>query len=138
LTRVGDTSALYALFSQEDEFHERAVVEVGEAEPLVVPAEILVETVDLIAYRFTFEAAKQALAYVLNLPHVSVADRVELGAVQGVFEGAQGSLSLADAIVVQTCVALGAGALAYDEDLLAEVKRRRARPTRGKRAAREG
>ena len=137
MTRVADTSALYALFSEEDAFHPRAVDQVGDVDPIVVPSEILVETIDLIAYRFTFEAARQALAYLLHLPHVSVADRVEVGPVQTVFDEARGSLSLADAFVVQTCAALGADALAYDEDLLTEV-RRRARPKRRRGSAREG
>ena len=137
MTRVADTSALYALFSATDAFHKRAVEEVGETEPIVVPSEILVETVDLVAYRSTFEAAKRALAYLVQLPHVNIADRVDVGAVQGIFGEAHGTLSLADAFVVQTCLALGAEALAYDEDLVREIRRRRPKPKRTEESTEE-
>jgi len=138
LTHVGDTSVLYALFSEDDAFHERAKNDVGESEPIVVPSEVLVETVDLIAYRSTHDAARQALAYLLQLPHVSLSERVEVGAVRAIFDDAKGSLSLADAFVVQTCLALGADALAYDQKILTEVRRRRPRPRRRAGAARDG
>ena len=137
MTRVGDTSVLYALFSEEDAFHERAMNDVGESEPIVVPSEILVETVDLIAYRSTHGTAKRALTYLLQLPHVSLSERVEVGAVQAIFDGAKGRLSFADAFVVQTCLSLAADVLAYDERILAEVRRRHPRPKRRACAARE-
>lgn len=124
MTRVADTSALYALFSENDQFHERAARDVGDPDPIVVPTEILVETVDLLAYRFGFKAARQALRYLLGLPHVSLSEKVEFGAVLDVYEGAKGALSLADAFVVQTCLVLGAGALAYDRRIAMETRRR--------------
>ena len=125
MTRVADTSVLYALFSEGDRFHSRAKDDVGDPDPLVIPTEVLVETIDLLAYRFGSEAGRKALDSLLGLPHVRVAERVELPPVRRIYEAARGRLSLADAFVVQTCVALGADPLAYDEDILAECKRRR-------------
>ena len=125
MTRVADTSALYALFSENDRFHERAVRDAENPDPIAIPTEILVETVDLLAYRFGFRAATLALHYLLQLPHVGLADKVEFGAVLGIYDGAKGAMSLADAFVVQTCMALGAGALAYDRRIVAETRRRR-------------
>lgn len=125
MTRVGDTSALYALFSEADRFHERAVRDIGEPDPIVIPTELLVETVDLLAYRFGFTAATRALKFLLQLPHVSLSERVEFGAVSEIYERARGALSLADSFVVQTCVALGAAALAYDRRIVSETRRRR-------------
>ena len=124
MTRVADTSALYALFSEDDRFHERAVRDAGDPDPIAVPTEILVETIDLLAYRFGFKAARQALEFLLGLPHVSLSERVEFGPVLDIYDGAKGALSLADAFVVQTCLALGAAALAYDRRITMETRRR--------------
>ncbi len=123
--RVADTSALYALFSEEDGFHERAVSDFSSSDPIAVPSEILVETIDLLAYRFGASAGKKALDFLLGLPHVSIAEKVEFSAVKGIYDGTKGKLSLADAFVVQTCAALGAGALAYDRRIVAELRKRR-------------
>ncbi|MFQ6107764.1 MAG: PIN domain-containing protein [Thermoplasmata archaeon] len=123
--RVADTSALYALFSEDDRFHEKALKDVGAPEPIAVPSEILVETTDLIAYRFGAGAGREALEALVQLPHVSVAERVELSAVKEIYDRAK--ISLADAFVVQTCLALGAEVLAYDGRIVAELRKRRPR-----------
>ena len=123
--RVADTSVLYALFSEEDRFHDRAVNDVSSSDPITVPSEVLVETIDLLAYRFGVGAGKKALDFLLKLPHVSIAEKGEFGAVKGIYDGAKGKLSLADAFVVQTCAALGAGVLAYDRRIVAELRKRR-------------
>ena len=123
--RVADTSVLYALFSEEDRFHDGAVNDVSSSDPVAVPSEILVETIDLLAYRFGVCAGKKALDFLLKLPHVSIAEKVEFGAVKGIHDGAKGELSLADAFVVQICAALGAGVLAYDGRIVAELRKRR-------------
>jgi predicted nucleic acid-binding protein len=122
--RVADTSALYALFSEDDRFHERALKDVSSPEPIAVPSEILVETMDLIAYRFGGDAGRRALDALVQLPHLSVAEKVELSAVKEIYDRAKG-MSLADAYVVQTCVALGAEVLAYDKRIGAELRKRR-------------
>ncbi|MCJ2556759.1 MAG: type II toxin-antitoxin system VapC family toxin [Candidatus Thermoplasmatota archaeon] len=121
--RVADTSALYALFSEDDRFHKRALKDVSGPDPIVVPSEILVETIDLLAYRFGRSAGRKALDSLLQLPHVRVAEKVELSAVGEIHS--RGKLSLADAFVVQTCVALGADVLAYDRRIVAELRKRR-------------
>ena len=122
--RVADTSVLFALFSEEDRSHESAVDDVGSSDPITIPSEILVETIDLLAYRFGAGAGSKALDFLLKLPHVSIAEKVEFSAVKGIYDGAKGRLSLADAFVVQTCAALGAGVLAYDRSIVAEVRKR--------------
>ncbi len=125
MTRVADTSALYALFSEEDRFHERAVEGVGDPDPIVVPTEILAETIDLLTYRFGFVAGRRALDFLLGLPHVGIAEKVEVAAVRAIYRAARGRLSLADSFVVQTCLALGGEPLAYDRQILRELGRRR-------------
>jgi predicted nucleic acid-binding protein len=122
--RVADTSALYALFSEDDRFHERALNDMSAPDPVAIPSEILVETIDLLACRFGPGAGRKALDSLLKLPHVRVTEKVELSAVKEVYDRAKG-MSLADAFVVQTCVALGAEVLAYDRRLVAELQKRR-------------
>jgi predicted nucleic acid-binding protein len=122
--RVADTSALYALFSEDDRFHERALNDMSAPDPVAIPSEILVETIDFLACRFGPGAGRKALDSLLKLPHVRVTEKVELSAVKEVYDRAKG-MSLADAFVVQTCVALGAEVLAYDRRLVAELRKRR-------------
>lgn len=125
MTRVADTSVLYALFSEADRFHGRAMEDVGDPDPIAVPTEVLVETIDLLTYRFGFTAGRSALEFLVGLPHVGIAERVEVVAVRAVYKAARGRLSLADSFVVQTCLALGAEALAYDSRIIGELKKRR-------------
>lgn len=124
MTRVADTGALYALFSEADRFHGRAVRDVGVPDTIAVPTEVLVETIDLLTYRFGFGAGRSALDFLVGLPHVGIAEKVEVAAVRAIYRAARGRLSLVDSFVVQTCLALGAEALAYDERILKELRRR--------------
>lgn len=124
MTRVADTGALYALFSEADRFHGRAVRDVGDPDPIAVPTEVLVEAIDLLTYRFGFGAGRSALDFLVGLPHVGIAEKVEVAAVRAIYRAARGRLSLVDSFVVQTCLALGAEVLAYDERILKELRRR--------------
>jgi len=125
VTRVADTSVLYALFSEADRFHRAAVEDVGDPDPIVMPTEVLVETIDLLTYRFGFDAGRSAFDFLVDLPHVGIAEKVEVEAVRAIHRAARGQLSLADSFVVQTCLALGVDALAYDQRIVGQLKRRR-------------
>lgn len=114
--RVADTSVLYAAFSVEDAHHDRARRDLEDPTPVLLPTEILAETIDLIAYRFGRPAARAALRALLSLPHVRIAERVAIEPVRTVYES-NPSLSLADAFVVQTCRATGGTPLTYDARL---------------------
>lgn len=120
--RVGDTSALYALFDADDAHHAAATKAVSDTEPIAVPTEILVETVGLIQYRIGWDAAKAALEDLRRTPHLRLAERVDQDAVAAVFLGSRGKLSLADAVVVQTCRALAAKPLAFDREILSACR----------------
>ncbi len=121
MPRVADTSALYAVFDSDDKHHDEARETLGDPTPVEIPSEILVETVNLLEYRFTWENACRALESLLSKPHVSVAAGVPFAGVREVFQAAQGTLSLADAVVVQTARALGAEAWTYDGEIQARV-----------------
>lgn len=117
MARIADTSVLYALFDADDEHHERARADVSDPTPIQVPSEILVETVNLIEDRSSWSTANRALGRLLERPHVGVCDPVPMDGVIEVFDRGEGELSLADAIVVQTCRIHGADPLAYDADI---------------------
>lgn len=121
MPRVADTSALYAVFDSDDKHHDEAREILGDPTPVEIPSEILVETVNLLGYRFTWENACRALESLLAKPHISVAQPIPFGGVREVFQAAQGTLSLADAVVVQTVRALGAEAWTYDGEIKARV-----------------
>jgi predicted nucleic acid-binding protein len=120
--RVADTSALYAWADESDVHHARAWRAIEDPEPVVVPTEILVETHNLIAYRAGRAAAKNLLEDLLRLPNVSVAEQASFDAVWRVFTAPGSRLSLADAVVVQTCRATGGSPLAFDRAILRAVK----------------
>lgn len=121
MTRVGDASALYALFDEDDAHHHEAKRALEDPEPIAVPTGILVETVDLVEYRSTAATARAALTWMLDRPNVRIADPVHVPAVREIHADADGALSLADAFVVQTCRALGADPLAFDERIRSRV-----------------
>lgn len=117
MVRAADSSALYALVVTEDAHHRRALEAFADPEPIVIPTEILIETIDLLQYRFGWTRARAALDDILALPHVSLADKVRIEPVRTLHADAKGKFSLADAFVVQTCRATGAVPLSYDEDI---------------------
>lgn len=122
MTRVADTSVLYAFFDADDVHHDAAVSDLGDPEPIVVPTEVLAETIDLVVDRALHEVASAALEDLLALPHVSVmGERVHVSAVQDIYQDAGGALSLTDAFVVQACRVLGARPLAYDDAIVERV-----------------
>lgn len=121
MARVADTSALYALFDEDDDHHAEARDRFGDPTPVLVPREILVETANLLQYRFGWSAAREAVGGLLEKPHVAVSDPVPVEGAWGTFGRAEGELSLADAIVVQTCRARDARPLAFDEAIADRV-----------------
>lgn len=116
--RVADTSALYAFFDESDAHHDAAWDAVSEPIPVLVPSEILVETIGLVTLRAGHSAGQEALATLLRLPHVRIDNVVRIEAVRPVYDAARGKLSLADAYVVQACRALGAKPLTFDREIV--------------------
>ncbi len=118
--RVADTSFLYALFSESDQFHARALSEAGRAEAILVPGEILSETVSLIQYRQGHAAARAAGEWIRGQAglEIGVTSRRRLEKVWAAFVSGRGRLSYADAVVLAWCEGRGVEPLAFDEALL--------------------
>ncbi len=115
MPRVADSNALYAFFDRDDPHTEAAIQGIEDPDPIHIPREILVETSNLLELRHGYSLALEAVTYLLhNLPHAHLAIPVDLPAAHRVYREADGTLSLADAIVVQTCRTLGAEPFSFD------------------------
>jgi len=77
----------------------------------------MVETIDLLAYRSDFATAARAFEVLLAKPNVSIAAPVPMEGTRVVHQRSGGSLSLADAVVVQTCRMWGCSPLTFDLEL---------------------
>lgn len=111
-----DTSVLYAVFDEDDHHHEEAVRRLAAAWPLVIPSEVLVETLGLVKSRAGQQGRRAAHRYLLSLPHAEFTHETDLPAVLRIMEEEPG-LSLVDAAVVWHCRRLPALAATFDARL---------------------
>lgn len=126
---MADTSAIYALFDVDDARHPQARAAFEHAEPVLIPHEILVESMALLVRRLGFAAAAEAGLQLRGLPHVEVQptpddvwDDVQ-GAAWNSFADSGGVLSHADAIVVAWCRHRRVKPLTFDKALLQAARR---------------
>ena len=122
--RVADSSFLYALFSREDALHARAVRAGGEVESLLIPAEILSETLALIHYRQGFYAARAAGEWVRaqDIVEIGMSTRATLDGAWQEYRAAAGRLSYPNSVVVSWCRSVGARPLAFDTHMHARLR----------------
>lgn len=115
---------MYAVISERDAHHVQAVALLEREEPIVVPHEILVETVSLLQYRHGHGAARTAGDFFRSLPHVQVRPVPPARAEHAwrVFTAAGGKLSLADSVVVAWCRDEGWAPLTFDRDIADSVQ----------------
>lgn len=118
--RVGDTSALYALFSELDVHHAAAKREFENAEPILIPSEIFAETLSLIQLRRGFREAVAAGEFLRQLPQVEIrpSTRQLLEDAWDRYRTGGGKLSFHDSVVVARCQAEGSTPLAFDRAIL--------------------
>lgn len=115
--RIADTSVLYAVFDADDAWHAKATQAIQRPQPLLVPREILGETLALIQQVGGFEAAQAALDYLRQMPTFRLAPTVQVAAVAAQHARAEGRLSYHDAVVVETARALAVDALTFDKEI---------------------
>jgi predicted nucleic acid-binding protein len=118
--RVADTSALYALISDTDVHHAKALEAFSSPESIIIPAEIFGETIGLLHYRLGFPAARAAGDFIQQLPHTRLraSHLHQVTTAWETFLVARGKLSLPDAIVIAWCRAEAASPISFDETLL--------------------
>ena len=118
--RIADTSFLYALFSQEDIHHERAIKDVKGPLPILIPPEILSECLALIHYRIGFPAAQTAGRWLRAQGGFRVleGDEKTYDEIWNIFAGSKGSMSYPDAVVIAWSKKLKMSPLSYDEAIM--------------------
>lgn len=121
--RVADTSAVYAFFVTDDSHHAQARAAFAEGSPIMVPAEILAETLLLLERRVGFQAARAAGEPLRTVSHVEVHpagnapwDNI-LGAAWQECGAASGRITYADAVVVAWCKRRSLVPLTFDKRL---------------------
>lgn len=125
--RVADTSALYAFCVESDGHHKQALAAFRDAEPVVIPTEILAETIELLDYRHGFAVGRKARAALAVLPNLEVQPTWDdpgddlLGAARTLYEQAEGRLSHCDSIVVAWCRQRKLKPLAFDREIVKAV-----------------
>jgi len=122
--RIADTSFLYALFSETDAFHERARRAAEEPEGIIVPAEILSETVALLHRRLGFALARASGTWLRDKGHIEIGTPSPelLEAAWRAYSGSRGRLSYPDSVVVAWCRGRRANPLAFDTKILAHAR----------------
>lgn len=124
MSRVADTSFLYAAFDSGDSRHRDALREIAEPQRLEVPFATLVEFLDLVSYRRGHEAALKVQKTLAGLATLDVANQQDEGPILDLWSE-DGKLSMADAVGIQAALRGAKTLLTYDAHQLAVWKRLR-------------
>jgi len=124
--RIADTSFLYALFSETDELHAKAVSEAGKADALSIPSEILSETLSLVHRRQGFQAARATGDWIRAQANIEMCtpSKPIIEDTWRIFMSGAGKLSYPDSVVIAHCRALDAKPLTFDRTILAHEKKK--------------
>lgn len=123
--RVGDTSALYAFFSESDKYHARARRALERPETIWVPAEVMAEVLWLTERRQGRAAAQAVGEFLWGHPSTELqpSDAAITTSAWGEYMAAEGGLSWPDCIVVAACRELEADPLTFDRGILRALRR---------------
>jgi len=123
--RIADTSFLYALISETDALHGRAVHDAQGSDAITIPVEIFSETVALVHYRTGFEEGRAAGEWLRSQSRIQIGRGTEetLQEAWRTFTLAKGQLSYPDSVVVAWCRPRGFAPLAFDTRILAHARR---------------
>jgi predicted nucleic acid-binding protein len=125
MTHVADTSFLVAVFDEKDRRQAEARKAFAAADRVLIPTEILVETLGVLQRKSGDQAARAALEGLVGIPNVRWGETCNFTASSRIFRQERG-LSFADAIVVEQCIATGWLPLSFDEDQVKAIRRRQA------------
>lgn len=114
MSRIADTSYLIALVDEDDPRQQEARKLARDPSPLLVPPEVMGETLGVLHARAGFDRAQimwEKLGDLANLVHLNTTPMEEIAPV---FEAGDGALSWTDAAVVAHCRREDAEPLCYD------------------------
>lgn len=112
---VADTSFIIAVFDSSDARHQKARQALDQAAQVIIPTEILVETLGVLKMKASRRAATEALEALLRLPNVTWSECCDFQGSITIYRD-RPALSFPDSVVVRECLARRARLLSYDED----------------------
>lgn len=125
--RVADTSALYAVFDEADAHHERALRDIADDEAILIPSEIVGETMGLLQLRLGSRIAREAMESFHKLPHVEIQPTPDdvwdniLQHAMDTYSKGEGPLSYRDQIVVSWCQKRKLKPWSFDKRIIAAL-----------------
>lgn len=125
MSRVADSSFLVALFDEDDHRHGSAWERAEDPDPVLVPPEVLTETLGVMQARYGHGVADGIWEGLGTIPTVVHLNSTRQENVAPVFREAGGALSWTDAAVVAHCLREDAEPLCFD-DAIEETWRERA------------
>lgn len=121
MTRIADSSFLIAAFHESDRFHRAARKHLADPEPILVPAEVVGETLGVVQARYKFPAAYVIWEETHKLGHVRFATQAAPQQTAEVWRRNRRGLSWVDACVVAWCRLENAKAITFDPRIEAEL-----------------
>lgn len=117
MSRVADTSFLYAAFDNADERHEQALDEIAKPHALNIPLCVMAEFLDLVTFRHGHNTALQVHADLTRLATVTILPLHDEENVLTIWANTP-RLSMADAAGIQASIEGRCTLLSYDENQL--------------------
>lgn len=124
MSRVADSSFLIATMDEDDPRRPEARERAGDPAPILVPPEVLGETIGVIQARVGHEAARTVWDGLGHLPNLVFLNSTQGDEIAGVFLEADGDLSWVDAAVVVHCEREDAEPLCFDPAIEAVYRER--------------
>lgn len=115
MSRVADTSFLYAAFDEADARHEEALDEIAKPHALNIPLCVMAEFLDLVTFRHDHKTALQVHADLARLATVAILPLHDEENVLTIWAKHPG-LSMVDAAGIQACSEGNHTLLSYDGD----------------------
>ena len=112
--RVADASFLVAALNESDALHEMAMEKLGEAEPIVIPHEVLVETLGVLRAKIGRNNDAAILASLRGLPHLELRATVDLAPAAALLARFP-RLGLVDCIAIRHAIVEGAQLVTFDK-----------------------
>lgn len=117
MSRVIDTSVVMTLFDEEDPRRDEVLDLLGLPEPILVPPEVVTETLGIVHARMGYEVSEAIWEDLGELGNIVFLNSTAQEHVGPIFQAGAGALSWTDAAVVAHCLREDAEPLCYDPDI---------------------
>lgn len=126
--RLADSSFLVALFVSGDRNSAAAEREAARPDPILVPSEVLGETLGVLQKRKGIDFARLVKDWMDSKPHFQYVftQRAHFDVASRMFRKSTHRVNYVDAVVIAWAWATGAAILSYDDDLLTAAKQGKA------------